>query len=250
MADFEQYRDRRPNCPDPYQPTPKGCRHVAWGFSPRNEAPQPTQSPEGAQAARSDPLAACAPSGLDDFWDHPYLGLKPQALCRRPFGADNGPFSPPPNKSPTFRVPILRRAGAVLGLRVPADAAATRPPPRQGPSPDRAGGGQPADLRPLRRVPGPHREPGHGHDRARRPGCLPSLTTCWTRIMPARKEGLEGEVIRKALRSMESESNEGFTGPGRPSGRAPAESVLGGYPIWPAKWFIIRGLGRPVSELP
>src|SRR3954453_6769757 len=100
MADFEQYRDRRPNCPDPYQPTPKGCRHVAWGFSPRNEAPQPTQSPEGAQPARSDPLIAFAPSGLDDFWDHPYLGLKPQALCRRLFGADNGPFSPPLNKSP------------------------------------------------------------------------------------------------------------------------------------------------------
>src|SRR3954451_24360099 len=57
-----------------------GARHVAWGFSPRNEAP-PTHSPEGAQAARSDLLTAYAPSGLDDFFGPPYLGLKPQALC-------------------------------------------------------------------------------------------------------------------------------------------------------------------------
>ena len=69
------------------KPTPEGCRHVAWGFSPRNKAPQPTQSPKGAQAARSDPLAAYAPSGLDDFLGLPYLGLKPQALCLRPCGA-------------------------------------------------------------------------------------------------------------------------------------------------------------------
>jgi len=46
------------------KPTPEGCRHVAWGFSPRNKAPQPTQSPEGAQAARSDPVVAYAPAGL------------------------------------------------------------------------------------------------------------------------------------------------------------------------------------------
>src|SRR3954464_2821574 len=30
--------------------TPKGCRHKAWGFSPRNEPPQKSVSPEGAQA--------------------------------------------------------------------------------------------------------------------------------------------------------------------------------------------------------
>jgi len=32
-------------------------------------------------------LTAYAPSGLDDFFGLPYLGLKPQALCLRPCGA-------------------------------------------------------------------------------------------------------------------------------------------------------------------
>jgi hypothetical protein len=30
---------------------------------------------------------ACVPSGLG-VWGSPFLGLKPQALCLRPFGAD------------------------------------------------------------------------------------------------------------------------------------------------------------------
>jgi len=43
---------------------PQGRRHKAWGFNPRKRVTPTPSSPEGAQAARTGQLAACAPLGL------------------------------------------------------------------------------------------------------------------------------------------------------------------------------------------
>ena len=76
---------------------PKGHRHKAWGFNPR-ERPHFDPSPEGAAAWASgaSPMRwwehsargwnACAPSGLGEFGSA-NLALKRQALCPSPLGA-------------------------------------------------------------------------------------------------------------------------------------------------------------------
>jgi len=62
----------------------RGRGHKAWGFNPRNEPPNPIQSPEGAQAAQSDPLAACAPSGLPGMREVPVPGVETPGFTPAP----------------------------------------------------------------------------------------------------------------------------------------------------------------------
>lgn len=167
-----------------------------------------------------------------------------------------GPFRPristrrPPQDSAGPHAQGLRRAGAVLRLRVPASAEAARPAPGAGPFPDRPGGGQPADLRFLPGVPGPHREPRHRQGPSRRPGRLPSLTTLATRIMPALEAPFWGEVIRRTVTGLESTNKRNFCGFPKAGCKPEIQPFQGGYPKSPAKWFRMKGLGWPESELP
>src|SRR5579872_1889668 len=52
------------------------------------------EAPKGRQ--QTHPIrSAAAPSGLEDFVVRSFLGLTPQALCCRPFGAETGTCEPP-----------------------------------------------------------------------------------------------------------------------------------------------------------
>ncbi len=80
------------------QAAPKGRKHRAWGVSPRNRATYPHSAPKGRQQTaalllrddvmdRLPAIVCCRPCRARGSWGVFFLGLTPQALCCRPFGA-------------------------------------------------------------------------------------------------------------------------------------------------------------------
>src|SRR4029077_20083686 len=66
---------------------PEGRRHVAWGVSPRRDPPRFIPKPRRGDGSSEWWRSAVAPSGLSELNPAPFLGLTPQATCRRPSGA-------------------------------------------------------------------------------------------------------------------------------------------------------------------